>query len=173
VTRDYTLALSAGEGQAPLLSVFGGKLTTYRKLAESAMAELKPFFTQMRASWTAAAPLPGGEDMTTAQALTDAILAQYGWLPVDIAKRWAVTYGSRVWRLLEGIQGPEGLGQAIGGGLFSREVDYLRSEEWAVDAADILWRRTKLGLFTSPAEQQALHDYLKKAPVSQASFKAA
>lgn len=173
VTRDYTLALSAGEGQAPLLSVFGGKLTTYRKLAESAMAELKPFFTQMRASWTAAAPLPGGEDMTTAQALTDAILAQYGWLPVDIAKRWAVTYGSRVWRLLEGIQGPEGLGQAIGGGLFSREVDYLRSEEWAVDAADILWRRTKLGLFTSPAEQQALHGYLEKAPVSHTSFKAA
>ena len=173
VTRDYTLALSAGEGQAPLLSVFGGKLTTYRKLAESAMAELKPFFTQMRASWTAAAPLPGGEDMTTAQALTDAILAQYGWLPVDIAKRWAVTYGSRVWRLLDGIQGPEDLGQAIGGGLFSREVDYLRSEEWAVDAADILWRRTKLGLFTSPAEQQALHDYLEKAPASQISFKAA
>ncbi|MCX2686178.1 glycerol-3-phosphate dehydrogenase [Pseudomonas sp. DCB_AW] len=173
VTRDYTLALSAGEGQAPLLSVFGGKLTTYRKLAESAMAELKPFFTQMRASWTATAPLPGGEDMTTAQALTDAILAQYGWLPVDIAKRWAVTYGSRVWRLLEGIQGPEGLGQAIGGGLFSREVDYLRSEEWAVDAADILWRRTKLGLFTSPAEQQALHDYLVTAPLSQTSFKAA
>ena len=173
VTRDYTLALSAGEGQAPLLSVFGGKLTTYRKLAESAMAELKPFFTQMRASWTAAAPLPGGEDMTTAQALTDAILAQYGWLPVDIAKRWAVTYGSRVWRLLDGIQGPEDLGQAIGGGLFSREVDYLRSEEWAVDAADILWRRTKLGLFTSPAEQQALYDYLEKAPASQISFKAA
>ena len=173
VTRDYTLALSAGEGQAPLLSVFGGKLTTYRKLAESAMAELKPFFTQMRASWTATAPLPGGEDMTTAQALTDAILAQYGWLPVDIAKRWAVTYGSRVWRLLDGIQGPEDLGQAIGGGLFSREVDYLRSEEWAVDAADILWRRTKLGLFTSPAEQQALYDYLEKAPASQISFKAA
>ena len=173
VTRDYTLALSAAEGQAPLLSVFGGKLTTYRKLAESAMAELKPYFTQMRASWTATAPLPGGEDMTTAQALTDAILAQYGWLPVDIAKRWAVTYGSRVWRLLDGIQGPEDLGQAIGGGLFSREVDYLRSEEWAVDAADILWRRTKLGLFTSPAEQQALHDYLEKAPASQISFKAA
>lgn len=173
VTRDYTLALSAGEGQAPLLSVFGGKLTTYRKLAESAMTELKPYFTQMRASWTATAPLPGGEDMTTAQALTDAILAQYGWLPVGIAKRWAVTYGSRVWRLLDGIQGPEDLGQAIGGGLFSREVDYLRSEEWAVDAADILWRRTKLGLFTSPAEQQALHDYLEKAPASQISFKAA
>ncbi|MCK1977963.1 hypothetical protein LNK15_13095, partial [Jeotgalicoccus huakuii] len=91
-TRDYTLALSATEGQAPLLSVFGGKLTTYRKLAESAMAELKPHFPQMRGSWTAGAPLPGGEYMTTVQALVDAVLARCGWLPVDIAKRWVLTY---------------------------------------------------------------------------------
>jgi glycerol-3-phosphate dehydrogenase len=98
--------------------------------------------------------------MTTVQALVDAVLARHDWLPVDIAKRWAVTYGSRVWRLLEGVEGPEGLGQSIGGGLFSREVDYLREQEWAVDAADILWRRTKLGLFTSTAEQQALEEYL-------------
>lgn len=162
VTRDYTLALSAAEGEAPLLSVFGGKLTTYRKLAESAMAELKPFFTQMRDSWTAQAALPGGENMTTVQALVDAILARNGWLPVDIAKRWAVTYGSRVWALLEGVNGPDDLGQAIGGGLFSREVDYLRSQEWAISAEDILWRRTKLGLFTSASEQETLKDYLKE-----------
>ena len=78
VTRDYTLALSAAQGEAPLLSVFGGKLTTYRKLAESAMAELQPFFTQMRGSWTAGAPLPGGESMTTAPALVDALVAATG-----------------------------------------------------------------------------------------------
>lgn len=167
VTRDYTLALSAGDGQAPLLSVFGGKLTTYRKLAESAMAELKPFFTQMRGSWTASAALPGGEDMSTVQALVDALLARNGWLPVDIAKRWAVTYGSRVWRLLEGVTGPEDLGQAIGGGLFTREVDYLCSEEWAVSADDILWRRTKLGLFTSEGEQQVLRDYLQQLRITR------
>ncbi|MEJ5864170.1 glycerol-3-phosphate dehydrogenase [Pseudomonas farsensis] len=163
VTRDYTLALSAAAEEAPLLSVFGGKLTTYRKLAESAMAELKPYFTQMRGSWTADAPLPGGEDMTTAQALVDKLLARHSWLPVDIAKRWSVTYGNRVWRLLEGVEVPEDLGQAMGGGLFTREVDYLRAEEWAVDADDILWRRTKLGLFTNAAEQQALADYLQQA----------
>ncbi len=162
VTRDYTLALSATEGQAPLLSVFGGKLTTYRKLAESAMAELKPHFPQMRGSWTAGAPLPGGEYMTTVQALVDAVLARCGWLPVDIAKRWVLTYGSRVWQLLEGVQGPEDLGQAIGGGLFGREVDYLAHNEWACSAEDILWRRTKLGLFTSIGEQQALADYLQR-----------
>ncbi|MDD2090048.1 glycerol-3-phosphate dehydrogenase [Pseudomonas guariconensis] len=173
VTRDYTLALSASDGQAPLLSVFGGKLTTYRKLAESAMGELKPFFTQMRDSWTATAPLPGGENMTTVQALVDAVLARHGWLPVDIAKRWAVTYGSRVWRLIEGVSGPEDLGQPIGGGLFSREVDYLIAQEWAVQADDILWRRTKLGLFTSLAEKQALADYLHRAHSNRAAEQAA
>ncbi len=173
VTRDYTLALSASTGQAPLLSVFGGKLTTYRKLAESAMAELKPFFTQMRGSWTAAAPLPGGEQMTTAQALVDQLLGKHGWLPVDIAKRWAVTYGSRVWQMLDGVSGPDDLGQAIGGGLFGREVDYLCAIEWATDADDILWRRTKLGLFTSTTEQQALRDYLAANQTGRAQFRAA
>lgn len=173
VTRDYTLALSASEGQAPLLSVFGGKLTTYRKLAESAMAELKPFFTQMRESWTAESPLPGGENMTETQALVDSLLAHHDWLPVDIAKRWASTYGSRVWRLLEDTQGPADLGQTIGGGLFTREVDYLRNQEWAVTAEDILWRRTKLGLFTSTAEQQALVDYLKQVADHSAGIRAA
>ncbi|NQD56182.1 glycerol-3-phosphate dehydrogenase [Pseudomonas sp. CM25] len=173
VTRDYTLALSAGEGQAPLLSVFGGKLTTYRKLAESAMAELKPYFAQMSASWTATSALPGGEEMTTPQALVDAILARCGWLPADIAKRWAVTYGSRVWQLLEGVHGPQDLGASIGGGLFCREVDYLRSSEWASTAEDILWRRTKLGLFTTAQEQQALKDYLQRLEENQARTHAA
>jgi len=173
VTRDYTLALSGSAHQAPLLSVFGGKLTTYRKLAESAMGELKPFFPQMRGSWTAEAPLPGGENMTTAQALSDAILARCGWLPVDIAKRWATTYGSRVWRLLDGVHGPEELGKSFGGGLFSREVNYLCDEEWACGAHDILWRRTKLGLFTTDSEQQVLTDYLRQRGQRQAGTQAA
>ncbi|WEK32117.1 MAG: glycerol-3-phosphate dehydrogenase [Candidatus Pseudomonas phytovorans] len=173
VTRDYTLALSAGDSQAPLLSVFGGKLTTYRKLAESAMAELKPFFPQMRGSWTATAPLPGGENMTTVQALTDAVQARCGWLPVDIAKRWVLAYGSRVWRLLDGVHGPEDLGQAIGAGLFAREVDYLMQEEWAEHADDILWRRGKLGLSMTAQEQQVLLDYLQRASKARADSRAA
>jgi len=173
VTRDYTLALSAGEGQAPLLSVFGGKLTTYRKLAESAMGELKPFFAQMRGSWTATAPLPGGEHMTSVQSLVEEVLTRHPWLPVAIAQRWATTYGSRVWRLLEGLSGPEGLGQSLGGGLFACEVNYLRAEEWAVTADDILWRRTKLGLFTSSAEQLALQEFLKQAAPGNENERAA
>lgn len=111
--------------------------------------------------------------MTTVQALVDAVLARCGWLAVDIAKRWAVTYGSRVWQLLEGVQGPEDLGQSIGGGLFGREVDYLVEHEWAASADDILWRRTKLGLFTSAAQQQALVQYLHDKHVKQAATRAA
>ncbi|WP_345956632.1 glycerol-3-phosphate dehydrogenase [Pseudomonas fulva] len=163
VTRDYTLALSAAHGEAPLLSVFGGKLTTYRKLAESAMAELKPFFSQMGGSWTAESTLPGGEDMTTPQALEEALLARHTWLAPAIAQRWARTYGSRVWTLLARVEGPQDLGQAIGAGLFAREVDYLREHEWATSLEDILWRRTKLGLFTTEAEQNTLSQYLEKA----------
>ncbi|MFF7066101.1 glycerol-3-phosphate dehydrogenase [Pseudomonas sp. NPDC008258] len=173
VTRDYTLALSASDSQAPLLSVFGGKLTTYRKLAESAMAELKPFFPQMRGSWTATAPLPGGENMTTVQALTDAVQARCGWLPADIAKRWVLAYGSRVWRLLDGVHGPEDLGQAIGAGLFAREVDYLMQEEWAEHPDDILWRRSKLGLSMTAQEQQVLLGYLQRASKARADSRAA
>ncbi|AIR87853.1 glycerol-3-phosphate dehydrogenase [Pseudomonas cremoricolorata] len=171
VTRDYTLALSATSGQAPLLSVFGGKLTTYRKLAESAMAELKPFFTQMRGSWTAESPLPGGEQMSTAQVLGEQLLARHSWLAADIAKRWAVTYGSRVWQMLDGVSGPADLGQAFGAGLFGREVDYLRANEWALEAGDILWRRTKLGLALNQSEQQVLANYL--AETAQRSTAAA
>ncbi|MNE97756.1 Aerobic glycerol-3-phosphate dehydrogenase [compost metagenome] len=106
-------------------------------------------------------------------ALVDALLARHGWLPVDIAKRWATTYGSRVWRLLEGVQLPEDLGQSLGGGLFSREVEYLCREEWATSAEDILWRRTKLGLFTTATEQQVLRDHLNQAGLDQAAFRAA
>ena len=173
VTRDYTLALSSENGEAPLLSVFGGKLTTYRKLAESAMAELAPWFTQMTASWTASAPLPGGEDMSTPQALSEQILARHAWLPAALAKRWALTYGSRTWALLEGAQGPEDLGEAIGGGLFAREVEYLCRQEWAVSAEDILWRRSKLGLFLSAAEQQALRDHLQHVELKRGRVQAA
>lgn len=169
ITRDYTLALSGERNEPPLLSVFGGKLTTYRKLAESAMADLAPWFPNMKGSWTAKAPLPGGENMTTPQALATELRARHAWLPADMAQRWATTYGSRSWALLEGASGVDDLGQDFGGGLTAREVDYLCREEWALEADDILWRRTKLGLFTTPEQQQALRDYLSRQHQSQAA----
>lgn len=160
VTRDYTLALSASAGEAPLLSVFGGKLTTYRKLAESALAQLAPFFSKIQPSWTASAPLPGGEQMSSRADLVEALSNQYGWLPTQIARRFASTYGSRSFKLLEGANSLEDLGEHIGAGLYAREVQYLCREEWARDAADILWRRSKLGLFMTPGQQVRLSSYL-------------
>lgn len=111
--------------------------------------------------------------MTDAPSLAEAMLARHDWLPVDIAKRWAATYGSRVWQLLDGVQGPDDLGQPIGAGLFGREVDYLHEHEWARSAEDILWRRTKLGLFTSASEQQALDRYLDRYKAASAQTDAA
>ena len=173
VTRDYTLALSGAAGEAPLLSVFGGKLTTYRKLAESAMAQLTPYFTQIKPSWTASATLPGGEGMTTPKALSEALVSKYSWLDAAIAKRWAITYGNRSWSLLEGAQGLSDMGEHIGSGLYSREVDYLCNQEWALEAQDILWRRTKLGLFTTAEEQAHLSQYMTTLGLKHRTVQAA
>jgi len=173
ITRDYTLSLTGGTGEPPLLSVFGGKLTTYRKLAESAMAQLAPFFTQMKGSWTGSATLPGGEDMTTPQALSQALQAKAPWLPATLAQRWAVTYGSRSWKILDGAQSLADLGEAFGADLYRREVDYLRDQEWATQAQDILWRRTKLGLSVNATEVQNLQAYLETTPVQQGTTHAA
>jgi glycerol-3-phosphate dehydrogenase len=153
--------------------VFGGKLTTYRKLAESALAQLAPYFPHIKPSWTAGETLPGGEDMSTPQALSSRIRDQYDWVPTEIARRWSTTYGSRTWRMLEGVQNLADLGEHIGGGLYSREVDYLCSEEWAITAPDILWRRSKLGLFTTAAEQQKLVDYLNTVEQNRRKIEAA
>jgi len=163
VTRDYTLALSGTPGEPPLLSVFGGKLTTYRKLAEAALEQLVPFFPRMGPRWTAAAPLPGGEEMGDGHELAARLRQRHAWLSPELAQRWATTYGSRTWRLLEGVSSPADLGEHFGGTLYAREVDYLREQEWACEAEDILWRRSKLGLFLNEKEQARLRAYLDAA----------
>ncbi|MCJ1879905.1 glycerol-3-phosphate dehydrogenase [Pseudomonas nitroreducens] len=161
VTRDYTLALDNTPGEAPLLSVFGGKLTTYRKLAEAALEQLAPHFAGvMKASWTASSPLPGGEAMTTVEDLAIQLMERLRQLDPALARRWASTYGSRIWKLLDGAHNLSELGEHLGAGLYAREVEYLAREEWARDADDILWRRTKLGLFLNAQQQHQLQRYL-------------
>ncbi|MDH0748594.1 glycerol-3-phosphate dehydrogenase [Pseudomonas sp. GD03842] len=162
ITRDYTLSLSGSTEEAPILSVFGGKLTTYRKLAESAMQQLAPFFPQMKPSWTARASLPGGENMTTPAALASELEKRCPWLPSGLAKRWAITYGSRSWQIVDGLHDVGDLGEHLGADLYSAEVDYLCRAEWVTQADDVLWRRTKLGLFTTAEEQQNVQAYLDK-----------
>jgi glycerol-3-phosphate dehydrogenase len=159
ITRDYTLALSQ-EQDAPLLSVFGGKLTTYRKLAESAMTHLQPFFPTMKKPWTEKALLPGAENLVSVELLIQQILQAVQDVSVQLASRWAHAYGSRVWIFLNNISMLHELGQDIGHGLYAQEVDYLVNQEWAITSSDILWRRSKLGLEFTETEIQALDEYL-------------
>jgi glycerol-3-phosphate dehydrogenase len=147
VTRDYAFDLNQVPGEAPLLSILGGKITTYRKLAEHALDKLRPVLGFEGRPWTATAPLPGGD-------LPNADLAMFmrelrmatPWLPSDLARRYGRAYGSRVRTLLMGARGLDDLGEHLGDGLYEAEVEYLRRYEWAVTAEDILWRRSKLGL---------------------------
>lgn len=165
ITRDYTLALSQEtHDQAPLLSVFGGKLTTYRKLAESAMRQLNPFFPEMKESWTASEALPGGENMASAEQLANEIRAQITDVSESLAKRWATSYGSRVWNILGESVSIDQLGLSFGHGLFAKEVDYLCRFEWVTNSEDILWRRSKLGLVFAQNEIDSLDAYLSNKP---------
>ena len=169
VTRDYTLALAAEPKQAPLLSVFGGKLTTYRKLAESAMAQLAPYFPNMAGSWTRTAPLPGAEQLSTPQALAEELTEKVGGITPALARRWAGLYGSRVWRLLGDARSTSELGERIGQDLYAAEVDYLRRHEWATRVDDILWRRTKLGLAFNAEDVTRLQLHLSTTSVDHAA----
>ncbi|RBA35375.1 MULTISPECIES: glycerol-3-phosphate dehydrogenase [Acinetobacter] len=165
ITRDYTLALSQEtHDQTPLLSVFGGKLTTYRKLAESAMQQLKAFFPEMKGSWTATEALPGGENMASAEQLVNEIRAQITDVSESLAKRWATSYGSRIWNILGEAVSIDQLGLSFGHGLFAKEVDYLCRFEWVTTSEDILWRRSKLGLVFAQNEIDRLDAYLSNKP---------
>ncbi|WP_254277367.1 glycerol-3-phosphate dehydrogenase [Halomonas sp. 3H] len=166
MTRDYTLDLDTRG--APLLSVFGGKITTYRKLAEAALAELAPHLPSMGRPWTATAPLPGG-DIESQEAFAEQLLAAYPFLEPGQARRYARSYGSLCLAFLDGKRSREALGEAFGAGLTRAEVDYLVTREWATTAEDILWRRTKLGIRLDPPAHRRLADYLATLPAAAMS----
>jgi glycerol-3-phosphate dehydrogenase len=166
VTRDYVLKVDtarngAREARAPVLSVFGGKITTYRKLAEAALGELKPFLPHMTDDWTRDTVLPGGDLPGGDRAGWLAELErQFPKLPSHLLRGLANRYGRRATVVLDNASSREDLGADFGAGLTAREVDYLRSEEWAVSAEDILWRRTKCGLPMTPAERERVVAYV-------------
>ena len=149
ITRDYVLKLGR-EGGAQILSVFGGKLTTYRRLAEHALRDLQPFLPAMTPAWTGAAPLPGGDLPGGFADFLDGVRTRWAFLPADVALRMAHAYGTRIALLLGEAQSWADLGEDFGGGLTEAEAAYLVAHEWARSPEDILWRRTKLGL-TAPA----------------------
>ena len=160
VTRDYSLELDAPAGEAPLLSVFGGKITTFRKLAEEAVDKLAYALQNGTPSWTAGAPLPGGD---IPQANFERFLAgfkqQNAWLPADLAHRLARAYGTRVKNVIGNARSVADLGRAFAPGLYEAELTYLRDTEWARSAQDVLWRRSKLGLHVEPGTLDSItHD---------------
>lgn len=162
ITRDYRIELARKASGAPLLSIFGGKITTYRRLAEAALEELQPLLGFDRAPWTDTAVLPGGdipgEDF--AQFVT-LVRERWPFLGDTSSHRLAHAYGTRIEQLLGSSRSMNDLGRQFGGGLTEAELEYLRTREWAQSADDVLWRRTKLGLHLTQHEQEQLERYLQ------------
>jgi len=149
ITRDYTLRVDDEQGGAPVLSVFGGKITTYRKLAEHALEKLAPYFPSMKTAWTAKAPLPGS-DFTDREAAKQAFFRRYPQVAPNILQGVFRRHGV----LGAEVLGDGRLGEYYGAGLTERELAYLRDKEWARSAEDVLWRRTKCGLRMTEAQRK-------------------
>ncbi len=158
VSRDYTLTLDR-QG-APLLTVHGGKITTYRRLAENAMERLRAVFPSLSGSWTATAALPGG-DFSSREALRRDLGEEFPWVPPPLLERWLGHYGTLARVLLGDARGMEDLGEDFGFGLHAREVEYLQEQELAQTTQDILWRRSKLGLRFTPPQIARLDAFLQ------------
>jgi len=160
IGRDYELILDKRYGEAPLLTVYGGKITTYRRLAEHVLARLRHFFPHSR-PWTAQSHLPGGDFVYDGlDTLVERTLRTWPFLRTDHARRLVRAYGSRVERVLENIGRAEDLGTIFGVDLTAAEVRYLMRKEWAQTADDVLWRRSKLGLRFSPEQTAALERFM-------------
>lgn len=162
-TRDYVLTLDVPEGEPPLLSVFGGKITTYRRLAEAALAKLAPHLPMQGqpAGWTGRSALPGGDFPVEGRAaLRDELLSRYPFLEPDLAERYARTYGRAAFNWLGFAKDRRDLGEAFGGGLTAREIRYLIEQEWTRSGDDVLWRRTKLGLHLTPAQRVRVSEFV-------------
>jgi glycerol-3-phosphate dehydrogenase len=161
-TRDYVFELDT-PGGAPLLSIYGGKITTYRRLAEAALERLGAHLGNARGreGWTAKAPLPGGDmDVSAIPALAAELLRSHPFLTQAHVNRLVHAYGTRASRVLGGAKSMSDLGICFGATLTESEVEYLMASEWAVTAEDIVWRRSKLGLRMTAAEIKGLEDWI-------------
>lgn len=161
-TRDYVLRLDTGNNEAPLLSIYGGKITTYRKLAESVLKKLAPFLPTMDKEWTASEPLPGGDfEPGGFAAEVSRLIRRCPVIERSLGERLIRHYGTLAHTMTETVRNRADLGTCFGHDLYGFEVNYLIKNEWARTAADILWRRTRLGLFFSYQETKTLEEYLQ------------
>ena len=163
-TRDYVLTAQAPEGQAPLLNIFGGKITTYRRLAEAMLDKIEDALGARGKKWTAASPLPGGDfPVQGFEALVAELCAAHAYLSPAHVRRLARLYGTRARDILRGAKGVADLGRHFGADLYEVEVRHLIANEWAQTANDILWRRTKRGLRLTPEQVSSLEEFLREA----------
>ena len=161
VTRDYMFELDAEEGHAPILSIFGGKITTYRKLAEHALAKLAPMGIVADEPWTQTADLPGGGFGPAGfESFHSWMCSRYPWADREWMHRVCRAYGGDADHWLADAQSYADLGDAFAAGLTESEIRYLLTREYARTADDILWRRTKLGLHMTPAERDTVRDWI-------------
>lgn len=162
VTRDYILEMDDVEG-LPILSVYGGKITTFRKLGEQAGDMVTEKLGKGTKAWTETAPLPGGEGgIAGFEAFMKTIRREHAWLPENLAKRLGRAYGSRTRDILRGAKRITDLGEHLGESIYEVEIRYLVTHEWAQTLEDILWRRSKLGLHTTEMTQDKIRKLLKK-----------
>ena len=168
ITRDYKLAMEVEP--APLLSVFGGKITTFRKLAEEAVDMLAPSLGNRHPTWTEYACLPGGDlygapqnrNVLEYDAYVTRMQRQFAWLPPMLVARYVRAYGTRIHLLLKDRHGISQMGEALAKDLFAAEIDYLVKHEWASSGADILWRRSKLGLHLPAGSEQHIDQWIDR-----------
>ena len=159
-TRDYVLKVNTSAG-APMLNIFGGKITTYRRLAESAMSKIVPFFEGTKGDWTAGVPLPGGDFPVDGVADQIASLkTRYPFLTDRWGQRLIKAYGTEAAQMLGDAKATADLGTVFGADLSAREVEWLMSREFAREAADVVWRRSKLGLRMRAEEIDALDEWM-------------
>lgn len=167
LSRDYELALDAASGKAPLLSVLGGKITTYRRLAERALDTLRPLLPSFAEAWTANAALPGGDLPDGGlPAYVAELASRYPRLPSALLEGLARRHGSQAPTIIGTAASVADLGEHFGAHLYAAEVDHFVRHEWASDAGDVLWRRTKAGLHLSAEQQAKVRSYLAGCPAA-------
>lgn len=159
MSRDYTLELESIASKAPLLSIFGGKITTYRKLAEAALHQLRPYFPNIGQNWTESGPLPGGEEF---EEYSQKLLNQFPDIEEPVKQRWLSQYGSRCRIWLRGCSQKSDLGEDFGFGLYQKEVEYMIHHEWARNLDDVLRRRSKLYLYQDQLNLGALEAFINR-----------
>ncbi|MGX9177837.1 glycerol-3-phosphate dehydrogenase [Mesorhizobium sp. BHbdii] len=161
-TRDYVLKTDGGEGTAPIINTFGGKITTYRRLSESMLEKIEGFLGKRGKPWTANAPLPGGDFPASGfDAEVAKLKTAYPFLDARLARRLSRLYGTRARMLLGLARSNADLGRNFGADLYEAEVRYLVQYEWAMTAEDVLWRRTKRGLHLSREQTAALDEFMR------------